>query len=216
MRLIDVRGVAQMVSDTPVADDRLWNKELCMVSETDIQLFYARSQLAGARDAAIDVIDRLQAMLIAESFEGRESSPAIILHVPPVDRFMVDELVDGLAKLPLPRRRAILYALETGSSPKQITVLPWKGLPAPNSRIAAEILTAAGQTRHMKLPYVFWEWVSAQIAAPLLELQWSAEQAFGCPWPQIVSRYSLMGNIDRRSEDASFLKLADEIIAGRL
>ena len=34
--------------------------------------------------------------------------------------------------------------------------------------------------------------------------------------PQIVSRYSLMGNIDRRSEDASFLKLADEIIAGRL
>jgi hypothetical protein len=213
-RLLDLPGVAELVRDSPVEHDPFWQRPTALLTEMDIQLLYARSSLAGRRQDAIDIVDRLQAHLIRLAIDGIQPPAAIILHTPPANRFMVDELVAGLARLTLPRRQACLYALEAGITPISASTLTWKGLQPPNKIVCVEILEAASKTRHMRLPYVFWEWVSEQIAAPLLELQWGCEQAFGLTWPELVYRHSTMIRIDRQVDAASFLDLANQIAAG--
>lgn len=212
MQLLEV---AEWLASTPVGQDRLWRQEIGTISEMDIQLYYARSTLAGHRQAAIDALERVQTVLIGMTFKGqlRENASAIVLHQLPQSRFMVDEFVEGLRRLPQPRRLACLYALEARADPVSVVTLTWSEIARRQggfSHLACQVLAAAAQTRHIKLPYVFWEWVSEQIAAPLMELKWSCEQAHECTWPQLVVRYQTMTLIDRGADQASFLELLDK------
>lgn len=213
MRLGELASVRDWLPAHVTAADRLWQREADAVSEMELQLFYARAQLAGQRKEAIDAVDRLQGAVIMAAFDGEIDGPpaAIVLHEPPVDVFLVDELVDGLAKLPMPRRQACLYALETHQCLLDVANLFWRHLGGQQVRhtlLAAELLSAAGQTRHLKLPYVFWEWATPTIATPLLELPWSVKQAFDCSWPELVARYRRMVLVSPRANAASLLELA--------
>lgn len=79
-----------------------------------------------------------------------------------------------------------------------------------------EILAGRAKMRHIKLPYVFWEYASGRIAAPLLQSAVSAEEAFSMPWPRIQQRYSTMLWVSREADRASFNKLVEEVASGRL
>lgn len=211
MRLSDLSGVKRWLSDHPTAQDRLWERDVLKVSEGEIQMFYARAG-AAARRQAIEAIDALQAAIIAAKFKGEltELPEAIMLHELPVDPFMVDDLVVGLSKLRPARRQACLYALESKDSPEAIITLAWKDTRHGQlSSLCSEILASAARTRHFKLEYVFWEWATTEIAAPLLELRWSVESAFACSWEDLAERYRRMIKLNRGADSASFLELAN-------
>lgn len=212
MRLQDIESVSRALALSPLANDLFWRHDIGAVTEMDIQLFYARAGLMGHRKIALDLIDRTQSALIMASFDGVISQPsaAIILHEFPPEPFLVDELVDGLVKLKPSRRQACLFALESNSTPQAAADLLWSAARRLNqlTPLCLEILAAAGRTRHLHLPYVFWEWATPNIATPLLELQWSVEKAFDCSWPELARRYRTILQLNRGAEAASFLELA--------
>lgn len=213
MRLGDLASVQRWLPTHSTAADQLWRREALAVSEMELQLFYARAGLQGKRQDAIEAIDALQAAVILSAFNGELSEPprAIVMHEPPQEPFLVDELVDGLIKLRPARRQACLLALETTKCPGDIANLTWPDTRQMHqlSSLGQEILQAAGRTRHLSLPYVFWEWATQTIAAPLLELQWSVERAFDCTWPELTGRYRRMIKLHRGADAASLLDLAN-------
>lgn len=206
---------------SPFSDDRLFQRPLEQISETEIQLFYARAGLAGLRHQALEAIDVLQSELIAAAIEGTVSQAALrmIAHEVPSGPFTMDEFIDRLVKLPAVQRSAVLMALSTKSAPMRIASLEWREAVQMNQlpALAAEILKVRDKLRHFKLPYVFWEQRSKFVASPLLELEKQARRAFdGDSWPSIQVQWDGMIWIDRRSESKSFLGIVDEISRGLL
>lgn len=205
---------------TELSDDRLWKRDLETVSDMEIQLFYARHSQRGIKTLAHEAIDRLQAALILEAVKGQVPDAALrlITHEVPRDRFCVDEFMDGLVKMRPVRRAAVLYALQGKWEPSRVSELTWDEARR-MSQVKLdlrEILKAQARVRLLRLPYVFWEWVDDRTAAPLMGLKESAEQAFKCTWPSLVTRFESMLWISRRADVSHFLGIAEELATGRL
>ena len=221
MRASEVGSFGEWLKTSPLADDRLWRRDLETVSNTELQLFYARAGLYGLKGNAVEAISRLQSALILAAVNGELTSKGalrLIGHEPPCERFDTDEFVDGLVKLSPARRAATLYALTARMAPEKVAELTWHEVAAmrqihPQLR---EILASRAKVRHMKLPYVFWEWATEHIAVPLLKLGPTAEDAFGCTWPALQERFKTMLQISGRSDARSFISLVEEVAAGRV
>lgn len=221
MRACELSTFGQWLPSSPLASDRLWNRDLELVSDMEISLFYARAGLVGLKGNAIEAIDRLQTALILSAIDGTKvpkEAMRLVAHEPPVERFAVDEFIDRLVKLPSARRAAVLFALEMALAPERVVELTWKEAAnmAQLPTQARETIRARATVRHLKLPYVFWEWAGERIATPLLQLAVSAEEAFGMPWPRIQQRYTSMLWVSGRADVASFHSLVEEVAAGRL
>lgn len=219
MRATQLPQFNNWLSATVLLNDRLWQRELAQISEMEIQLFYARAGLRGARQQATEAIDRLQSILILKAVEGALSQDdlRLIEHEVPDDLYCVDEFVDGLVQMAPVRRAAALFALECQIPADQVVELSWykanrmKQL-TPNAR---EILLAQGRTRHLRLPYVFWEWKTPVIATCLIGLQEEVELAMGKSWPALQVAFTSMLWISGRADGSSFLQIAEEVLAGQ-
>ncbi|QFZ84655.1 hypothetical protein GFK26_18685 [Variovorax paradoxus] len=216
MRLRDVVGMEAVLSgDDLVSGDPIWDRDGGQLTNTDIQLFYARSGLKRLRQNAIDAVDKAQAVVIRALFCGelpRGAFAALVLHEAPPTPYLADEFVDGLVKLAPARRGACIYMLENRMAASEVTDLLWSSLdPRGFSQTSMEVLKAATLTRHIKLPYVFWEWATPNIASPLLDLQASIESAFECGVAALQERYDRMVMVDRRSDETSFLSLVKQL-----
>lgn len=213
MRLEEVQGIDTWLPHSPLADDSLWQRHVSAVTDMDIQLFYARASLHGLHAHAVELVDQVQAAVIVHAFRGNSPapSPALVLHEAPPRPFLVDELVDGLVALRGQRRQACLFALECKHSLGDVANLQWSHTRQLSqlTPLALEILTVGSRTRHLRLPYVFWEWATDTIATPLLELKWSVEKAFDCTWPELTRRYERLIKLDRRADSASLLDLTE-------
>lgn len=212
MLLGEMGRLASTLPNSPVGADPIWRKPADKISDNDIQLFYARASVAGQRQAAIDAIDQAQAVAICLAFNGERIAPALIMHTPPESPFMLDEFIEGLNRLQGHRRLACLFALESSETLESVTMLQWSRIkPAHRQGLAGEVLAMADRSRHIRLPYVFWEWATDHIAAPLIELKWSVENAFERPWPALVRRYRDMVWVSQRAERASFDMLLQQV-----
>lgn len=209
----EVGGFGQWLSTTPLADDRFWQRPLERISEVEIQLFYARARLKGCLPVAREAIDKLQAALITGALDGSVPSDAlaIVSHEVPPERFTVEEFIDCLVMLPQARRSAVIFALATKRSPEDVVCMEWREVPGLNrvNALARDVLRQRAKLRHLRLPYVFWEWVSEVTAAPLLNLQTQAELAFDAAWPVIQYRWDEMIWIDGRADVESFKRVVE-------
>lgn len=220
MLVSDIPSFSTWLASTQFANDRLWSRHLEQISETEIQLFYARAGLRGLKREAAQVIDQLQTDLLLAAVESDvpQAALGIITHEPPRDRFTTDEFLDRLVKINRDRRAATLFALSTKQDPERVMELCWSSVGSLQqlSGLSKEILTTRSKTRHLRLPYVFWEWATPKIAAPLLMLRESAEDAFGSNWPTIQQCWSDMLWINASAERHDFLRLVDEVVSGKL
>jgi hypothetical protein len=220
MRAREVGQFGTWLETSSFSDDRLWNRPLSHISELEVQLFYARAGLKGQAREAREAIDQLQSELLLVAMQGGMSQDdlRLIAHEVPRERFTVEEFVDRLVRLNQPRRMAVLMALATRSDPGLIARMEWRGVrhmtQVPD--LAAEILKARAKLRHMRLPYVFWEWATDKIAAPLLRLQEQAESVFDAPWPAIQAQWTDMIWVDGRADASSLLGVVGEIRQGKL
>lgn len=221
MRLAELKGFGDWVAGTALANDRLWQRDLDVVSELEVQLLYARAGLRRLKPLAVEAIDRLQSALLINAIDGEPLSPAamkLIGHEPPSDPYIIDEFLDSLVKLRPARRAATLFALYQKIEPQRVADLTWAQakLLAQLKPAARELLATQGKTRHMQLPYVFWEWMTPTSAGPLLRLEEDAERAFEARWPTIQVKFDDMLWISGRADCASFLGIVDEVAKGRL
>lgn len=211
MQVSNLSGVKPWLVVSPLSTDPFWSKEVERVTEIDIQFFYARASLLNLRVAAREAIDRLQAAVILGAIEGEISHvpDGVLAHEQEPEPFFVDELIEGLKGLSFPRRLACLFSLEVNQTLEYSLNLTWPVLARQKNlnSVCLALATEAGRTRHLKLPYVFWEWLNENIAAPLLELEWSVENAFRCTWPQLVLNYKALIWIDRPSDARDLLTL---------
>lgn len=208
-------GYANWLVSSSVVDDPIWSRS--SISELDIQLFYRRATARGLKHQAIEAIDRAQGAAILALIENpalSASLSALVTHVPPDEALLLDEFLSGLRRLPEARRQACLWALESGCDPDVAMQLKWTQVRAMQQKtpLAAEVIESARVHRHIRLPYVFWEWATERIATPLLELGPSIEGAFNCAWPRLSRRYADMVMIDRRADAEDFKRNLFQVI----
>ena len=104
------------------------------------------------------------------------------------------------------RRRALLFALEMNLDPLEVIDLTWKQINRSHLTPFARQLIAA-QAYHIRLPYVFWEYIDEQTAAPLFRLDLSAEavaQGKGWAWLKAAARDAI--RIDTEADERAFVK----------
>lgn len=216
----DLAGFGAWLKASPVAADRMWARPLEAISDSELQLFYARCGLMGLKKEAVEAIDHLQTALVLEAMHGRVSQAALrlVTHEPPLERFTVDEFIDGLVKLRPHRRAAVLYALQGRHTPEEVAEVTWHDIRRMHQIPARQqaILDIQARVRQLRLPYVFWEWATPTLATPLVGLTVSAADAFGCSWPALQVRFDDMLWISGRADAASFLGISEEIATGRL
>jgi hypothetical protein len=102
--------------------------------------------------------------------------------------------------------------LEAELEPREVTELTWQEFMSERFRMTPLMSEAlATQVRHIRLPYVFWEFGAPKLAMPLIKLQESIEGAFKCPVGQLQTMYRNMVYIDRRSDALHFRALLGEL-----
>lgn len=178
--------------------DPFWGLDSARVSPTDIQLFYARNRSRSGECA--DLLDRLQSALILAALNGQplQASEPLLTHEPPEDPFFLDEFLDLLSPMPHTWRLATVFALEALMEPRDVAELTWRRARALKSLnpVAQGMLTLARAQQHERLPYVFWEWATPSIAAPLLGYPDSIEACMGMSWPRLARLYASMMLVD--------------------
>lgn len=204
-----------------LAKDRIWKRHLEQVRPGEVMLFYARARLNGLERQAHEAIEVLQSELLLHAMiKGDVSSDAmrLILHEVPQERFTVDEFLDQMVRLDRSRRQALLVCLDTHSEAQQVVNLTWREVTAASQTpsIAREVFSARAKLRHIKLPYVFWEWATADIAAPLVNLKSCVEAAFGETWASVQMHWDDMIWVDLRADGRRFTELIEEAAAGKL
>lgn len=222
MRVGELVGFSRWLQEegAALAQDRLWARDLAQARPMEAQLFLARAQLAGHQALGREALERMQSALIEAAVEGHISGVELsLLSVDvPADPYLVDEFVDDLAKLRPARRLAVLLALETHTEPARIEELTWKEAKqmAQLKPLSRDILASSARTRHLRLPYVFWEWSTPEVAVPLMGLQRDAERAFGRTWPALQYAFDSMLWISPRADASHLLGLVEEVARGRL
>lgn len=220
MHALAISEFANYIAGSEIAADKIWEKPLDAISGMDIQLFYARSQISGNMAIAKRAIDALQSELLVLAARGRISGKflRIVEHEVPSERFTADEFMFRLGNVSGSRIQAILFALATRTSPNTVAGMEWATLTAQGFApgLPHEIMTKRAKLRHLRLPYVFWEFATEKIATPLLKLQESAEDAFNASWPAIQEIWGEVIWISPRADAHNLLAVVAEVQGGRL
>lgn len=120
--------------------------------------------------------------------------------------FTVGDLRRLLAQVPLNRRRAIMFCLDSGMTPNEAVTLTWKkALNMPLSPMSRAIVM--GQPRHLRLTYVFWEYLENACAAPLFDLEDTMMKACHRDFDTMLDLYSHMVMLDEDAEREDFIRV---------
>jgi hypothetical protein len=119
--------------------------------------------------------------------------------------FTLADLRALLAPLSNTRRQAIFYTLETHGTIDSTVMLGWKeGLRTQAPAFARDIVQA--QPRHLRLDYVFWEYLESGTAAPLFGLEDNVrEVTMGRSFPELQALYDRMVWVDSEVEATAFM-----------
>lgn len=114
-----------------------------------------------------------------------------------------------LAPLSNTRKQAVLFTLDTRGTRGTLddtVMLGWKeGLRMQTTQFARDLIRA--QPRHLRLNYVFWEYLENGSAAPLFGLQDSvSEVTMGRSFADLQALYDRMVWIDPKAEAESFVR----------
>lgn len=184
--------------DSPLLEDSFWSLTSDRVGPGDIQMFYARNRSKIGECASL--LDQLQSALIIASFDGTKlvATDALLTHEPVEDPFFMDEFLDLLGRTPHTWQLATVFALETVMEPRDVAELTWRATRSlkPLNAVAGVMMQLTSAQRHPRLPYVFWEWVTPSIAAPLLSYPDTIEERMGMTWPKLARLYGEMVLID--------------------
>lgn len=154
-----------------LSQSTLWGRDIAKLQAIDLDAFIRSYSGTQHYYQAIREVEALIDQGWYATLEKKLEAPSIIFYDPqPRQRITVDELTTWLSATTPVRRRAILFALETGMPIQEIINLTWKKLATLTSLSGYARRIAESNLRHIKLDYVFWENMQDTIAAPLFGL----------------------------------------------
>ena len=120
--------------------------------------------------------------------------------------FTLGDLNALLAPLSSTRKQAVLFTLDTHGTLDDTLTLGWKeALRMQTTQFARDLIRA--QPRHLRLDYVFWEYLENGSAAPLFGLKDSvSEVTMGRSFAELQALYDRMVWIDPKVEAESFMR----------
>lgn len=195
-----------ILSDSLLAKTPLWKREVRTVTPTDLFAFVALYRGSSKYFDAIAETNCVVGAGIAALDSGAIDRADFIRFVPPKAPFLLSDLYRFLRKLSPMRRRATLFALETKMAPRHVVELGWKDLRKGTMTIlAAQIVDA--MPRHIRLPYVFWDYLSNGSAGPLFGLSESIlECSDGLGFEALLEMYERMILVDADANFEGFIK----------
>lgn len=124
----------------------------------------------------------------------------------PCKTFTLADLRALLAPFSTVRRAAVLYTLDARGSLDDTVILGWKeALCMQHTEFTRDIVR--GQPRHLRLDYVFWEYLDSGAAAPLFGLEDNVrELTMGRSFAELQALYDRMVWIDSKVEAESFVR----------
>jgi hypothetical protein len=198
----------RMAGIGPLASSPLLAREASSVTRLDLLVFLKLADLVcegysnpARRDIAILLEETARARLSGQldttpDYAYFEESPLA---------FTVTDLCAGLDNLEPEFRRAALFALETGISPDKVMILePARVRQLTLSPLAQAIAQAT--PRHLKLNYLFWQFLPGGQAAPLFGFKELLSDAFdGHSFEELLANYRRMVWVDMEAELDDFL-----------
>ncbi|WP_199153511.1 hypothetical protein [Chromobacterium sp. ASV23] len=162
---------------------KLWQLDTSKLTTINLISFIKQAAIDGFEyEARQDVLILLERML-DKMVAGTIPYNPIVTYDPAQPRRqprLLGEYCTDLIELSIPRRRAILFALETDLdlSLDDVVELSWRAA-AEAATTEASRRIVMGLPRHLRLPYAFWEWMDHARAMPLVGLQASFEGISG-------------------------------------
>lgn len=200
-----VKDVCPNLEGSLVARSPLWMRDVAGLSTLDIQVFIRgfyglQTQYEAMRQAEVLIDTIWNAMMRKEV----ETCRAVFFQAPQV-RITYDELNSWLMPISVARRRAVLFALETGFNTKEVIELTWSSVRFVELSDFARMLVQANP-RHIKLEYVFWEITPVGVCAPLFGLENSMlEVAQGMGIGALRRLYKDIIPVDQEMEKENFI-----------
>jgi hypothetical protein len=118
--------------------------------------------------------------------------------------FTLADLRALLAPLSTVRRASVLYTLDSHGTLEDTVMLSWKdALRNHHTEFTRDIVRS--QPRHLRLDYVFWEYLDGGMAVPLFGLEDNVrELTMGRSFPDLQALYDRMIWVDTNAEAADF------------
>lgn len=155
-----------------IAQSPLWNRHIENLKPLDLTAFLRLHWGTPLHSKAVRQVGLLIDLGWFATIDRKlPQAPAITFFDPTQrERITVDELCAWLGEVSVVRRRAILFALETGMPIPDLINLTWKQLHGMKDVSDYAMTMANLNPRHIKLDYVFWEPMVNLAAAPLFGL----------------------------------------------
>ena len=140
-----------------IESSALWHRDINSINLLDLQIFlrqhWGTAKYTVATSEVKDLCGRAWDLLISGEIEN---PPPIIYFEAPNPRLTMDEFIQWLLPVSLERRKAILFALETGCSIKETVELKHSNIPLMTlTPMSVDIVRS--MARHIRLENVFWE-----------------------------------------------------------
>jgi hypothetical protein len=208
-KVCEVGAVAKLLPQSLLSRSWLWSRPVHEVTPAEILVFLRTWKDRGRLVEARRNIDSLMHETYRAMAAGELGRVPYATFAEPDPAFMVSDLCEILEPLSHERRRAAVFALETGMIPKDVLLLDWRRAHSLVQRqqlsTVAEFIVRA-QPRHMRLDYVFWEFLENQVAAPLFGFEEDLHTTTGLEFDALLSTYRRMVWVDAEAEFADFTK----------
>lgn len=159
---------------------RLWNKPTSQVKPLDLIIYQKSMEIEGQEQEAIRDIEELQRITILAMLEGRLNNAPYLSYIGERIRMTMGDFTSMLqyADLTPVRKKAILFALETGIKPEDVVIMTWKlASKTKMTPLAKAIIDSLPRNIHIN--YVFWEEMDAfSMTAPLFGLSQNVQDMF--------------------------------------
>lgn len=201
--LHEVGGIGDWLSDSPLAQSYLWDKSVDSITPTELVAFIAgfrgTDRYAKAHQAMDVALHEVRQAIARGDLQGAN----IETLSPPDPLFTMADLRESLAALSEPRRRAVLFALDTGLSPQQVEMMSWaEASKLKVGALAASILKYT--PRHISLDAVFWEELIPDYPTPVVGIEDSLVKFCGLEFDWLVYFYGRMAWVDLGRSDKAF------------
>lgn len=205
----EIGHLEQIAENTPLAQSKLWDREIETVRPAEVYAFIYRNKLQGKEAEARQSVDMMLSEL-RTAIARREVGGSFIERLSAFDTRMTrGDVRVLLSSMTRERALATLFTLEADVLPEQIATVRWSHvLKSDLSERAREVLSL--MPRHIRTDLVFWEYDESRLS-PLFALKPYIEQKAGMTWEWLQVSYASRIDIDF---DLDFAALRKELAIG--
>lgn len=201
----EIGSLPKLLPDSLLSRSWIWRRPVSELTNEELFAFLKIHQASGrlteARRNVYSLLHETYRLMSSGDIRQAPYATFVDQELP----FTVMDLCECLEALSPVRRRAALFGLEMSMHPKEVFLLDWQSPKRLQLTPIAEAIVRT-QPRHFRLNYVFWEWMSEGIAAPLFGFEAELADRTGFDFSTLLGFYRNMRWIDADAEVSSFLE----------